>query len=43
MNCFQPMMEEFRGRYGKYPEYPAVNDRYGLTALHPMANYDILS
>lgn len=29
MDCFQPVMEGFRKRYGKYPKYPVADAGYG--------------
>lgn len=29
MDCFQPMMEEFKKRTGRYPEYPIADAGYG--------------
>lgn len=28
-DCFQPLMEEFHRRYGKYPKYPVADAGYG--------------
>jgi len=44
-DCFQPLMEEFHRRYGKYPKYPVADAGYGnlnnylYCAEHDMEKY----
>ena len=45
MDCFQPLMERFKERYGKYPKYPVADAGYGsfnnylFCAEHGMEKY----